>query len=134
MTRKEAHSFIADLMAMREGATDQLASIAPSVYPTLKQDGSLIQAGTRIYHNGEVIKAAVALYDTETNSPENAPNLWATLEYREGIRIIPEVITVTKAFALNELGWWGDQVYKSLVSNNVYTPEQYARNWELQEI
>ena len=132
MTRSEAQKLIADIVKLREAATDAQASLAVSVYPTLKQDGSLIKVGTRINHNGTIIRAAVDLYDTETNSPENAPTLWETLNYKEGYRIIPEVITVGTAFSKGELGWWNDELYESLVDSNVYTPDQYAPNWSKQ--
>ena len=132
MTRSEAQKLITDIVKLREAATDTQASLAVSVYPTLKQDGSLIKSGTRINHNGMIIRAAVDLYDTETNSPENAPTLWETLNYKEGYRIIPEVITVGTAFSKGELGWWNDELYESLVDSNVYTPDQYAPNWSKQ--
>lgn len=132
MTRSEAQKLIADIVKLREAATDAQASSAVSVYPTLKQDGSLIKSGTRINYNGTIIRAAVDLYDTETNSPENAPVLWETLNYKDGYRIIPEVITVGTAFSKGELGWWNDELYESLVDSNVYTPAQYAPNWSKQ--
>ena len=132
MTRSEAQKLITDIVKLREAATDAQASLAVSVYPTLKQDGSLIKSGTRINHNGMIIRAAVDLYDTETNSPENAPTLWETLNYKDGYRIIPEVITVGTAFSKGELGWWNDELYESLVDSNVYTPDQYAPNWSKQ--
>ena len=132
MTRSEAQKLIADIVKLRESATDAQASSAVSVYPTLKQDGSLIKSGTRINYNGTIIRAAVDLYDTETNSPENAPTLWETLNYKDGYRIIPEVITVVTAFSKGELGWWNDELYESLVDSNVYTPAQYAPNWSKQ--
>ena len=132
MTRSEAQKLIADIVKLREAATDTQASLAVSVYPTLKQDGSLIKSGTRINHNGTIIRAAVDLYDTETNSPENAPTLWEALNYKEGYRTIPEVITVGTAFSKGELGWWNDELYESLVDSNVYTPDQYAPNWSKQ--
>ena len=132
MTRSEAQKLIADIVKLRESATDAQASSAVSVYPTLKQDGSLIKSGTRINYNGTIIRAAVDLYDTETNSPENAPILWETLNYKDGYRIIPEVITVGTAFSKGELGWWNDELYESLVNSNVYTPAQYAPNWSKQ--
>ena len=132
MTRSEAQKLIADIVKLRESVTDAQASSAVSVYPTLKQDGSLIKSGTRINYNGTIIRAAVDLYDTETNSPENAPTLWETLNYKDGYRIIPEVITVGTAFSKGELGWWNDELYESLVDSNVYTPAQYALNWSKQ--
>ena len=112
---------------------DKTASTAPMLFPRLRQDGSLIKAGTRINHNGSIKRAAVDLWDTEANNPDNAPTLWEDILYRDGYRIIPDVITAGTAFALDELGWWGDKLYKSLLSANVYTPEQYPRGWELQE-
>ena len=132
MTRSEAQKLITDIVKLREAATDTQASLAVSVYPTLKQDGSLIKSGTRINHNGMIIRAAVDLYDTETNSPENAPTLWEALNYKDGYRIIPEVITVGTAFSKGELGWWNNELYESLVDSNVYTPSQYAPYWSKQ--
>lgn len=110
---------------------DKTASEAPTLFRRLKEDGSLIAAGTRINWNGTLKQAAVDLWDTPENNPDNAPDLWADIAYRDGIRIIPAVITATEAFGLDELGWWNGSVYKSLMDGNVYTPEQYAEGWEL---
>ena len=111
---------------------DKQASEVPSLYPTMKYDGQLIKAGTRINFNETLFKAAVDLWDTEANNPENAPNLWEEIQYHNGIRIIPEVITVTTAFAKDELGYWkaDEKVYKSLLDANVYTPAAYPQGWE----
>lgn len=110
---------------------DKAASEGASLFPRLQADGSLVKTGTRINWNGAVKKASVDLWDTEENNPENAPDLWADIEYRAGIRIIPNQITVSTAFSMDELGWWGDALYKSKANANVYTPEQYAGNWTL---
>lgn len=110
---------------------DKTSSEAVELLPTLKYDGSLIKAGTRINYNGTIKKATVNLWDTEANNPDNAPTLWENIGYKDGYRFIPEVITVTSAFSKGEVGWWKGELYKSLVDNNVYTPEQYSRNWEI---
>lgn len=112
---------------------DKSASKAPTLYPRLKQDGSLVKSGTRINWGGVVMKAAVDLWDTEQNNPDHAPTLWAKIDYRDGYRIIPETITVTTAFSEGEYGWWGDVLYMSKVNSNVYTPAQYAANWKVVE-
>ena len=109
---------------------DSTASKAVSLYPTLKQSGTLVSAGTRINWNGTIKRAAVDLWDTPENGPDNAPTLWEDIAYREGYRIIPGTITVSAAFSEGEYGWWGDVLYKSIMDNNVYTPEQYPDNWE----
>lgn len=130
LTRKEADEFIAAFLRMRDGVDDAVASIAINVYPELDNDGELIKAGTRINWNGTLKRAAVDLWDTAENTPDNAPSLWEDINYREGYRIIPEVITVGLAFTLGEYGWWKDKLYKSLIDTNVYTPDQYAIGWE----
>ena len=133
MNRAEALRLRAIIETAAASLDDKTASTAPTLFPRLKQDGSLIAAGTRINHNGSIKRAAVDLWDTVDNSPDNAPTLWEDILYRDGYRIIPDVITAGTAFALDELGWWGDKLYKSLLSANVYTPEQYPNGWELQE-
>lgn len=133
MNRAEALRLRAIIETAAASLDDKTASTAQTLFPRLKQDGSLIKAGTRINHNGSIKRAAVDLWDTADNSPDNAPTLWEDILYRDGYRIIPDVITAGTAFALNELGWWGNKLYKSLLSANVYTPEQYPNGWELQE-
>ena len=108
---------------------DVTASVAPELFSRVKYDNSLITAGTRINWNGVVKKAAVDLWDTESNNPDNAPAIWADLDYKNGYRIIPETITTTLAFAKDECGWWNDELYRSVVDANVYTPVQYPANW-----
>lgn len=112
---------------------DKTASEGAELFPRLKQDGSLIRAGTRIHWNGAIKRAAVDLWDTAENDPDNAPTLWEGIDYRDGYRVIPATITATAAFAKNECGWWGDTLYRSIIPANVYTPDQYAAGWEIAE-
>lgn len=118
------------IVAGRSIVDDKTASTAPELFGQLKEDGSLISHGTRVNWNGTLKRAAVDLWDTPENSPDNAPSLWEDIQYRNGYRIIPTTITVGLAFAAGEYGWWGDVLYISRVSANVYTPEQYPANWE----
>jgi hypothetical protein len=112
---------------------DQAASTSAELFPRRKEDGSLIKAGVRINEGGKVLRAAVDLWDTEQNSPANAPTLWEALEYKDGYRIIPETITVTSQFAKGERGWWQDVLYESLIDANVYTPDQWPDGWKVVE-
>lgn len=107
------------------------ASKTPELFGKLSANSELIPLGTRINWNGTIKKAAVDLWDTEENNPDNAPTLWEDIEYKDGYRFIPETITVTSAFALGECGWWEDKLYKSLIESNVYTPTAYPAGWEL---
>lgn len=131
MKRSEAEALVKALVSMREGATDAQASKAIQLYPMLKQNGALVRAGTRINWNGQLKRAAVDLWDTKENNPDNAPTLWEDINYRDGYRIIPPEITVGLMFALDEIGWWGDTLYRSKIANNVHTPEQNPYGWEI---
>ena len=130
ITLERARQLRAMIEAAAGNLTDADASTAAERFPRLKQDGSLVSAGTRINWYGKVKRAAVDLWDRTENNPDNAPTLWEDIGYRDGIRIIPETITAGTAFAKDELGWWGDTLYKSLLDANVWTPEQHASGWE----
>lgn len=133
---KRVHTALAAGIALID---DKTASIAPEVFDRLKQvtdpeaEIPLIKAGTRINWNGQLKRAAVDLWDTKENNPDNAPTLWEDIAYREGYRIIPSEITAGTAFAKDELGWWNDMLYKSLIDANVWTPEAHAAGWEKAE-
>lgn len=131
-TKEEAIAFRKQIEAAALNLDDKGASMSVDFYSDLFYLGGLVLAGTRINHNGVLYKAAVDLWDTEENNPENAPNLWEEIQYHNGVRIIPEVITVTTAFAKDELGYWkaDGKTYKSLVDANVYTPAAYPQGWE----
>ena len=109
---------------------DATASRAVEFHPEMQYNGSLIPAKTRINWKGKLKRAAVDLWDTEANNPDNAPNLWEDIAYRDGFRIIPEIITATLAFSEDEYGWWKDKLYKSKVNGNCYTPDVYPAIWE----
>ena len=132
-TAEEARAWRAQLEKALPAVPDKDASGCVDLYPTLKQDGNLIKAGTRINWGGWLKQATVDLWDTEENDPDHAPNLWVKINYKDGVRVIPDVISAAEAFALDELGWWDGAIYKSLIAANVYTPDAYPQGWELQE-
>ena len=130
ITLERARQLRAMIEAASANLSDADASTSAELFPRLKQDGSLVSVGTRINWNGTIKRAAVDLWDRSENNPDNAPTLWEDIGYRDGIRIIPETITAGTAFAKDELGWWGDTLYQSLLDANVWTPEQNASGWE----
>lgn len=110
---------------------DKTASTAATLFPRLKEDGSLVSAGTRINWNGAIKKSAVDLWDTAENNPDNAPGLWENIAYKDGYRIIPDTLTVTTAFDKDECGWWNGTLHRSLLDSNVYTPAVNPQGWEI---
>lgn len=109
---------------------DETASRAVEFHSEMQYNGKLISHGTRINWHGQLKKAAVDLWDTEANNPDNAPALWEDISYKDGFRIIPETITATLAFSKDECGWWNGALYRSLIAANVYTPAVYPQGWE----
>ena len=133
MKRSEALRLRSLIEQAVESLPDKEASEGAMLFPRLKADGSLVKAGTRINWGGIVKRAAVDLWDTEDNDPNHTPGLWEDIEYRQGYRIIPVNITAAGAFALDECGWQGDELYRSKIPANVHTPEQYPAGWEVVE-
>jgi hypothetical protein len=119
-----------NIIAATVSLDDETISKTPELLAKMNYNGELIKSGTRINWQGIVKRAAVDLWDNEMNNPDNAVNLWEDIAYREGYRIIPDIITVGTAFAKGERGWWRDELYESLIDANVYTPDQYAAGWE----
>ena len=130
ITRSKAMKIRSLAMNSAVEMDDADASTMPEMFPRLKQDGTLVKFGTRINWNGQLKKAAVDLWDTAENNPDNAPTLWENLNYVNGYREIPEVITVTTAFSKGEQGWWKDAVWESNQDNNVWNPDQFAAGWK----
>ncbi len=112
---------------------DKVASTSAELFPRLKQDGSLIKAGTRIGWHGTLKRAAVDLWDTAENNPDNAPALWEDIEYRQGYRIAPETFTASSAASKGEKLWFGDELYESLRDGNDWPPSVTPEWWELVE-
>lgn len=88
--KQEAQTIRGFIETAAEGLDDATASQMALLFQSLKGDGNLIQSGARINWNGSVKRAAVDLWDTEPNNPDNAPTLWEELcETHDGSRYDP---------------------------------------------
>lgn len=135
MTKDQALNLREVLVKGADSLDDKTISTAPMACRRMKYDGSLIQNGTRIYwpEDDLIYKNGSDLWDREEFNPKNSPDLWTPLDYIDGIRAIPEEISYTLRFALDELGWWENAIYKSLKADNVYNPSVRPEDWELQK-
>jgi hypothetical protein len=134
MKRSEANEMRRAIENGAKSLSDKEVSLTPDVLPRMRYKGAAIEAGTRINWNGKVKSAAVTLWDREDSNPDNAPDLWNDINYRKGIRVIPEHILVTAPFSEGEEGIDdNDIVWVSKYNNNVYTPVQYEANWYKKE-
>ena len=131
MTRNRAIFLRSVVEQAAASLDDKTASAAASLFPVLYANGNLIISGTRINWNGQLKRAAVDLWDTRENNPDNAPALWEDIDYRDGHRLISNVITVGLKFSLGETGWWGDVLCRSKIDNNLWTPSEYPDGWEV---
>lgn len=137
----EASTIVLDLAAASavyasvadaDGITPAEVSLHPDLFPRLKGDGSLIKAGTHINWHGTIKRAANALWDTEENNPDNAPDLWNDIEYREGLRVLTGPIPATNPVQVDEICWYKDEKWKNISGvPSVYLPDEYPAGWEV---
>lgn len=111
---------------------DASASSAAELFPALKQDGSLVSAGTRINWGGTIKRASVDLWDTEANTPDNAPALWEDIAYKDGYRVLTGAISASNPVQVDEICWYNGVKYKNILGTvNVYLPDVYPDGWEV---
>lgn len=119
-------------VADADGITPAEISLHPNLFPRLKGDGSLIKAGTHINWHGTIKRAANALWDTEENNPDNAPDLWNDIAYREGLRVLTGPIPAAHPVQVDEICWYKDEKWKNVSGvPSVYLPDEYPAGWEV---
>lgn len=125
------HQLRAALMDFAKSAPDADACKYPSLFEAWTT-GKAYNVGDRREFDGKLWKCLQAHTSQADWTPSAVPALWVEVatpgEYRE----IKTNMLSTEAFALGEIGWWQtkDNLYKSLINANVYTPESYPAGWE----
>lgn len=122
---KEIHNKI---MTILNNASDRVRSEAVEIHDHW-WSGIEYKVGDVRQFDGKLYRCNLDHTSQETWKPDVSPSLWTQIMYRDGIRIIPDVIPSTQPFARGEIGWWGDDLYRSLIDANVHTPEQYPAGW-----
>ena len=111
---------------------DRELATHPDLFPRLKGDGSLIEAGHHINWHGIIYRAANALWDTPENTPDNAPDLWEAVVYRDGYRVLTGPISASNPVQVDEICWYEDELYKNILGvPSVYLPDEYPEGWEV---
>ena len=121
----------AALMDFAKSAPDEQAYKYPSLFEAWAS-GTAYKVDDRCEYADKLWKCLQAHTSQDNWTPDATAALWVEVaapgEYRE----IKANMLSTEAFALGEIGWWQtkDNLYKSKIANNVYTPESYPDGWE----
>lgn len=87
---------------------------------------------TRIRYGEKLYKCLQAHTSQADWIPTATPALWVEVAAEGEYREIKDNMLSTEAFAKGEVGWYQtkDNLWKSLIDANVYTPETYPAGWE----
>lgn len=131
MTREQAHNIRALIERAAKKLTDEEAVESVILFPNWKVD-TAYTVDERVKDGAKLYKCIQPHTAQEGWQPSITPSLWVEVakpgEYRE----IKDSMLPTEAFALGEIGWYGERtnLYKSLIANNIYTPLTYPAGWE----
>lgn len=83
-------------------------------------------------HDDKLFRCLQAHTSQADWTPDAVPALWVEIAAAGEYREIKENMLSTEAFALDEIGWYQtkENLYKSLIAANVYTPDAYPAGWE----
>ena len=113
--------------------TDEQAADMAALFMPWKA-GVEYKVNQRVRYGDLLYKCLQAHTSQETWQPDVTPALWVEVAAPGEYRQIKENMLPTEAFELGEIGWWQtkDNLYRSLIAANVYTPVTYPAGWEKQ--
>lgn len=122
------------MMAFAKTAPDEEAYQFPSLFDAWAV-GVAYAVDTRVQSGDKLWKCLQPHTSQDGWNPEATPALWVEVAKPGEHREIKTNMLPTEAFALGEIGWYQtkDNLFKSLIDNNTYTPDSYAAGWEVVE-
>lgn len=111
--------------------TDEQALAVKELYPLWAVD-TAYTVDYVVRHNGKLYRCLQSHTSQENWTPDATPALWVEVAAPNEYREIKDNMLPTEAFALGEIGWYQskDNLWKSLIPANTYTPETYPAGWE----
>lgn len=115
---------------------DESAVAYPDLYPMWSPDNREYKVGDRVRYNEILYKVLQDHYSRVTWEPDVAPSLFARVLIPD-----PEVIPVWEQPSAENAYMTGDRVhypgaddpvYRSLIDNNVWSPEAYPAGWMME--
>ena len=94
--------------------------------------GVTYPVNTRVRYGYKLYKCLQAHTSQDDWKPDVTPALWVEVSPAGEYREIKDNMLPTEAFAKGEIGWYKtkDNLWKSLIDANVYTPVSYPAGWE----
>ena len=111
--------------------TDEQALEVKELYPLWAVD-TAYTVDYVVRHNDKLYRCLQSHTSQENWTPDVTPALWVEVAAPNEYREIKDNMLPTEAFALGEIGWYKekDNLWKSLIPDNTYTPESYPAGWE----
>lgn len=111
--------------------TDEQALEVKELYPLWAVD-TYYTVDYVVRHNSKLYRCLQSHTSLNAWPPDATPALWVEVAAPNEYREIKDNMLSTEAFALGEVGWYKekDNLWKSLIPDNTYTPETYPAGWE----
>ena len=111
--------------------TDEQAASVPALYSAW-ETGTAYNAGDRRTYGGVLYKCLQAHTSQDDWTPDVAVSLWATVLIPDP-DVIPDWVQPdsTNAYMTGDKVRYNGVVYRSLIDNNVWSPDAYPAGWEI---
>ena len=113
--------------------TDEQAASVPALYSAW-ETGTAYNARDRRTYGGVLYKCLQAHTSQDDWTPDVAVSLWATVLIPDP-DVIPDWVQPdsTNAYMTGDKVRYNGVVYRSLIDNNVWSPDAYPAGWEIVE-
>lgn len=110
---------------------DEDALEVPMLFPRWKADVAYA-AGDRVYYEGTLYKVLIAHTSQADWTPDVAPSLFAEVLIPDP-EVIPDWVQPdsTNPYMKGDKVRFKDDIYESLIDNNVWSPADYPAGWQL---
>ena len=128
---EQAEKIRTDMNTVTANLSDAEAVLVANLYLPWKV-GEIVPVG-EIRRFGDKLYRCLQEHTTQAEwTPDVTPALWVEVAAEGEYREIKDGMLSTEAFAKGEVGWYQskDNLWKSLIDANVYTPETYPAGWE----
>ena len=111
--------------------SDDVAVLIPEVYPAWSANSVEYKVDNRVQYNGILYKVLTAHTSQETWKPDVSPSLFVEVISSISGEIPDwEQPSAGNAYMKGDKVRYNGKVYKSLIDNNVWKPDEYPAGWQ----